>query len=248
MTHPKISVVTVCYNAASTIEETIKSVLSQRDFIYEYIIVDGNSIDNTIDIISTFIDNKIKLMSELDEGIYDAMNKGIRIATGDFIIFLGADDKLIPNSLEKVLSYITHNNIIYYGDVIFKPSNIIYDGKFDRYKMAFANICHQAMLFPVTLLKQYEYNTKYRFYSDWVSNMRFIKLGVELRYIPLVISEFSTSGVSQVGDINFQNDRENLILSYLGINVYLYYLSRRILSKVKQKVKSVLVKMFTKIH
>lgn len=89
----KISVITVCYNAAGTIEQTIKSVINQSSFDQiEYIIIDGNSSDGTVDIIKKYSDKISKFVSEPDSGIYNAMNKGIRLATGDYIHFLNAND------------------------------------------------------------------------------------------------------------------------------------------------------------
>ena len=87
----KISIITVCYNAEDTISDTIQSVLSQDYEDVEYIIVDGKSTDRTLEIIQS-IKSRIKLISEKDQGIYDAMNKGINIANGDVIGILNADD------------------------------------------------------------------------------------------------------------------------------------------------------------
>ena len=91
---PKISVITVCYNASTTIQETIESVLGQDYSDYEYIIIDGKSSDNTLEVINTYKSNAIKLISEPDSGVYDAMNKGLKIASGDWIYYLNAGDVL----------------------------------------------------------------------------------------------------------------------------------------------------------
>ena len=91
---PRISIITVVYNGASTLEQTILSVLKQTYSRIEYIIIDGGSKDGTVDIIKKYQDRIAYWVSEPDEGIYDAMNKGIRHASGDWIYFLGADDIL----------------------------------------------------------------------------------------------------------------------------------------------------------
>lgn len=88
----KVSIITVCYNAENTIERTINSVLSQNYTKIEYIVIDGASSDNTIQIINKYIDKIAIFKSEKDKGIYDAMNKGLDLATGDLIGFLNADD------------------------------------------------------------------------------------------------------------------------------------------------------------
>ena len=113
----KISIITVCYNSEETISDTIQSVLSQDYKDVEYIIVDGKSTDRTLEIIQS-IKSRIKLISEKDRGIYDAMNKGINIASGDIIGILNADD-VYKNSqvLTKVMDAFKANVSIVYGDI-----------------------------------------------------------------------------------------------------------------------------------
>ena len=101
MDAPIISVITVCYNVASTIEKTMLSVLNQTYKNLEYIIIDGNSTDGTVDIIKKYAERLTFWISEPDKGIYDAMNKGIVKATGKFLIFMNAGDQFLN---EKVLS------------------------------------------------------------------------------------------------------------------------------------------------
>ena len=110
MNNPKITEVTVCFNAAKTLEKTIQSVSSQMYDNIEFIIIDGASTDGTLAIIKKY-DTKITLwVSEPDNGIYDAMNKGLKLATGDFLIFMGADDVFVTNEvIEKVVSKIVKN-------------------------------------------------------------------------------------------------------------------------------------------
>ncbi len=119
----KISIITVCYNSEETISDTIQSVLSQDYKDVEYIIVDGKSTDRTLEIIQS-INNGIKLISEKDQGMYDAMNKGINIASGDVIGILNADD-VYKNSqvLTKVMDAFKANVSIVYGDIEYVKYN-----------------------------------------------------------------------------------------------------------------------------
>lgn len=99
MENLKISIITVSYNAAKTIEQTIQSVVNQTYDNIEYIIIDGGSTDGTVDIIKKYEDKIAYWVSEPDKGIYDAMNKGILKASGEYIYFLGADDWLYNESV-----------------------------------------------------------------------------------------------------------------------------------------------------
>ena len=103
MCYPKISIITVSYNAVATIEQTILSVINQTYENIEYIIIDGGSTDGTIDIIKKYKDKISYWVSEQDNGIYDAMNKGIDVATGDYIQFLNADDCLVNKEIIKIV-------------------------------------------------------------------------------------------------------------------------------------------------
>ena len=103
-----ISVVTVCYNAADTIEKTMLSVLNQTYHDIEYIIIDGGSTDGTVEIIRKYADRIAYWVSEPDKGIYDAMNKGIKVATGEWINFMNAGDEFVDEGvIEKLVLLLT---------------------------------------------------------------------------------------------------------------------------------------------
>jgi glycosyltransferase involved in cell wall biosynthesis len=106
----KISIITVCYNSSETIRDTIESVLSQDHGDIEYLIVDGGSTDNTLDIIGEYGDRVDVVVSEPDQGIYDAMNKGIRLASGDFVGTLNSDDLFAGDSaLSDLVKFLSAN-------------------------------------------------------------------------------------------------------------------------------------------
>jgi glycosyltransferase involved in cell wall biosynthesis len=137
----KISIITVCFNAARTIEQTIESVLAQSYTDLEYIVVDGGSKDRTVEILEKY-KNRITYISEKDDGIYDAMNKGIRMATGDIIGVIGADD-FYPNHevLSKVaLAFKNNDTDSAFGNVKFvdpeDTSKIVRFWKDDEYNRA----------------------------------------------------------------------------------------------------------------
>jgi len=117
----KISIITIAYNSAATIEDTIKSVVNQDYPNVEYIIVDGASKDDTLKIVDKYKGKIAKVISEKDKGIYDAMNKGVKLATGDVVGMLNSDDLLAnTNTLSKIAKAFENNDIdATYGDLIY---------------------------------------------------------------------------------------------------------------------------------
>lgn len=122
----KISIITVCHNASNWIKQSIESVIHQDYKNIEYIIIDGDSQDNTREIVERYSDAITKFISEPDHGIYNAMNKGIKIASGDYLYFLGSDDYLIDNSvISDVVDFIAKNpeHDFFYGNIEVRPSS-----------------------------------------------------------------------------------------------------------------------------
>ena len=126
----KFSIITICFNSEKTIERTIKSVLAQTCRDYEYIIVDGASKDSTLDIVKRYepmFEGRMKWKSEPDKGIYNAMNKGIKRASGDIIGIVNSDDWLEPDALENVQKSVTANgndlNSLYCGGINYHLAN-----------------------------------------------------------------------------------------------------------------------------
>ena len=119
MGHVKISVVTAAYNAAKTIEQTISSVVNQDYPYIEYVIVDGSSTDGTVSIIEKYASSyNIKWVSEPDRGLYDALNKGVQMATGDYIEIIGADDALVSaDIISRVVHEMNTDTDVFAGQV-----------------------------------------------------------------------------------------------------------------------------------
>ena len=110
---PKFSIITVTYNAGKVLEETIQSVISQTYQQVEYLIIDGGSKDNTLDIVKQYKEHIHRIISEPDKGLYDAMNKGIQKATGDYLCFLNAGDKWHENNtLQLIVDSLTGQNVL----------------------------------------------------------------------------------------------------------------------------------------
>lgn len=211
----KVSVITVTYNSELTISDTIVSVLSQNYSNIEYIIIDGKSTDNTINIIKKYEanhPNKIKWISEKDNGIYDAMNKGITTATGDIIGILNSDDFFTSNDIiSKIVNAFQKNPSIeaVYGDIHFvKPENLnkcirYYSSKiFSRPLMRLGFMpAHPSFYMKKNSFKKYGlYKTDYKIAADFEFLLRVIFLyKASTLYLPLDMVTMRDGGVSTSG-------------------------------------------------
>ena len=132
----KVSIITVCYNSAKTIKRTIKSVAEQDYEEIEYIIIDGGSTDGTLDIIDRYKDKISVLVSEPDEGIYDAMNKGIARATGDIIGFMNSDDWYADGAIVAIAEAFKKTEAeIVYGKTIISENGIFRERMNDKHRL-----------------------------------------------------------------------------------------------------------------
>jgi glycosyltransferase involved in cell wall biosynthesis len=229
---PLISIIIVTYNASSLLQNAIDSVINQTYKNIELIIIDGNSTDNTVDIIKK---NKSSInfwISESDNGIYDAMNKGVMHCSGDYILFLGADD-VLHNVLDQVAERLVNLSCVYYGNVFFESIQKEYDGEFNAYKLAVKNICHQAIFYPKSVFLKYKFNTKYKIRADHYLNLEcFSDKKFRFQYMNINIANYSDGGFSSFGyDIEFNKDRLPFIKSHFGIMVYVYCFARSFVSK-----------------
>ena len=178
---PKISIITVCKNSSSTIENTIKSIIKQNYNNIEFIIIDGKSNDTTLSIIEKYKKDISKVISEEDHGIYDAFNKGLKLATGDLIGFVNSDDTLTDNAIEILLNYYKKNPEI---DFIFgsvkKHWGILHG--YNPWKIFWGfYTSHSTGFFIKRYAKKVgNYNTKYKYSADYDYFYRMI-VGHKLR-------------------------------------------------------------------
>lgn len=195
----KISVVIVTYNCGDILEKVIESFKCQSYSNKELIIIDGGSGKETLDVLNQYKASITSYISEPDHGVYDAMNKGLKLASGDYLIFMGADDNFISSSvLGDVVKNIVDTNCIYYGDVYRNTRNDLYRGKFNKYLLACENICHQAIFYPQSIYKKHNYDLKYPIFADYIYNIRLWNK-VSFVYIPVCVSYFNCKGLSGNG-------------------------------------------------
>lgn len=193
----KVTVVTAVLNDAGHIEQTILSVISQTDIEIEYIIVDGGSKDGTLELIGKYKDKISLLISESDRGVYDAMNKGIKHSSGDFVYFLNSGDVLLnPSILSKIkFEDVNVRNTIIYGNVVVAYGNIEALEKprpFFNSKMKFKGIgiCHQSMFFPGELIRNEKYDLSYKIAADYDLVYRLWRKGTEFLYRDITIAKY----------------------------------------------------------
>lgn len=202
----KVTVITVCYNASATIRRTIESVLCQTYKKIEYLIIDGKSIDDTLNIAKEYQNRfaeqgiNCRIISEKDHGIYDAMNKGIKLATGDWIIFMNADDSFYDeNVLQEVFA--VHNVEEYgvvYGDCIRNDGIGNYYMKANPVdtlpkQMPFM---HQAVFARRELCLKYLFKLKYKLCADYNMFFQIFAEGQKFLQIDKIICNYSIRGIS----------------------------------------------------
>jgi putative colanic acid biosynthesis glycosyltransferase len=201
-----ISIITVVYNGEKFLEKTIKSVINQSYQNIEYIVIDGGSTDGTIDIIKKYKDRIDYWVSEKDDGIYDAMNKGLERASGDFVNFMNGGDTFYDKSvLEKIISFISmvdNNKIAYFGraEVVsrycswFHPSKSIDKSDIDKWLEKNAPN-HQALFFPKTFYDSERYDLNLTIFADADYKNRMKKQG-RFKFMDLIVCKFEFGGVS----------------------------------------------------
>jgi len=231
---PLISVIIVVYNAENELEETLISVVNQKYSTIELIVIDGGSTDGTLKILEKYNSKITFWKSEPDKGIYDAMNKAVKIAKGDWIYFLGAGDILF-NVLHEIADNLLDPSYIYYGDVYRKDLHKIYDGEFTSFKLAVNNICHQAIFYPAIVFKKYHFETRYKALADHNLNMQcFGDKEIHFSYLPKLLSIYEGEGFSKVNSVDheFFRDKIKIIQKNFSFTVYCYARLRRFIGKI----------------
>jgi glycosyltransferase involved in cell wall biosynthesis len=214
---PLFSIIIPTLNSSNTLSEALESITHQLFTDFEILIIDGISTDNTIEIANSFCDHRIRVFSERDNGIYDAMNKGIRLAKGDWLYFLGSDDRLFNSMiLLRIYETISENKFdVLYGDVNSLRFNGRYCGEVNDQRILSQNLCHQSIFFKKSVFKNIGFfNLKYKSHADWDHNMRWLlSKNISKAYINLVIAEYADGGYSSLNyDLRFEKD---MILNYL---------------------------------
>lgn len=223
----KVSIITVCYNSEKTIRKTIESVLNQTYKNIEYIIVDGASKDGTLDIINEYreaFEKRLIVVSEPDDGIYYAMNKGIKISTGDLIGIINSDDWYEEDAVEKIIkNYIEKHESeyeVYYGMTgIIKEGALITVSKSSHENLENEMISHPSCFVTKSSYDKYGgFNTKYSSVADYDLMLRYKRSNI-IRFIPVDehIANFSMGGMCSTGKAYI--DLMRLKMNYKKISI-----------------------------
>lgn len=225
MADPLVSIVIPTFNSASQLKLAIGSILEQTSGDFEILIVDGLSTDETVQVAGSYNDKRIKIHSGKDNGIYDAMNKGINQASGKWLYFLGSDDRLyhervletISTVLSTTASEMVYGNVKMNGDTRWAADGAVYDGVFTVEKLFQRNICHQAIFYSKRVFQKLGcYNTEYGVCADWDFNHRCFA-ACKVEYVDEIIALFRGGGKSSSGKPD-KYSREDSV-----INLKAYY-------------------------
>ena len=252
----KISLITVTYNSGKTLITTINSVLKQTYKNIEYIVIDGNSKDNTVSIIKEYeadFKGNLKWISETDSGLYDAMNKGIKMATGDVIGILNSDDFFTSNHILQLVSdAFEQNNKVdaIYGDIDFvNPENLekcvryYFSRIFKRSLMRLGFIpAHPSFYMRKACFEKYGlYKTDYKIAADFEFLLRVIfKHNIRTQYIPIDMVTMRTGGASTSGIQSHLKIMKEHLRAFRENGMYtnVFLLSLRYIYKIGELVKS----------
>ncbi|HIZ91804.1 MAG TPA: glycosyltransferase [Candidatus Bacteroides merdavium] len=242
---PKFSVITVCYNAEATIEDTIQSVISQTYHHVEYIIVDGASKDRTMDIVNRYRERIAIVVSEPDRGLYDAMNKGIRLATGDYLCFLNAGDSFHEDDTLQQIVHSIHGTQL--PDVLYGETALVdHAGHFLRmrrlsspdvltwksFRMGML-VCHQAFFAKRELAIPYD--LRYRFSADFDWCIKIMKKAKVLHNTHLTLIDYLAEGMTTRNHKASLKERFRIMTHHYGwvstITFHLWFVLRLLLKK-----------------
>jgi glycosyltransferase involved in cell wall biosynthesis len=230
---PKLSIIIPTFNSGNTIAACLESIRRQTFSDYEVLVQDGLSKDDTASLTSHFANAhpqmNIRMVREQDQGVYDAMNRAMERATGEWLYFLGSDDELYD---EKSLGTMLGSGDIQKADVLYgnvkmvRPGQdpqdaAVYDGPFDLKKLLHKNICHQAILYRREFMRRIgPYNIRYRLFADWDYNLHCWSQ-TQFRFVDVIVAVFRLGGLSgSGGDAEFSAEIGRNVMEYFDWSLF----------------------------
>lgn len=240
---------TIVYNDVHNIEETLQSVISQTDGRIEYIVVDGGSTDGTIEVVEKYKDKISYIINEPDEGIYDAMNKGINIASGKYINFMNSGDRFVSNeTVARIFQNIKNDIDFIYGDAFFVFSERIEKRKATSLDEVWKGMpfSHQSLFVKRVIMATYKFNKTYKSAADYDFVLKLCYNHFSSQYIDMFICYYSMDGLSATNQVQSIKEclkilklhkvKEPYRRYWLGllVNVYLHKVKMKIRRELKK--------------
>jgi len=246
MFQPKLSVITIVYNNVRDIERTVLSVLNQSYSNIEYLVIDGASNDGTMDILRQYESRISRLVSEKDKGIYDAMNKGLALATGDYVLFMNSGDEIYSSKTVENIFASGDDADIYYGETeMFDDSWQSLGRRRHKAPKAFTwkdfkygmSISHQAIYIRKSLTEPYDLTYKLSSDIDWI--LRAAKKAKKIVNVKAVVAKYLVGGMSKKKHQQSLAERFSIFVKHYGLiptifnhlvialNLVFYYLRHR---------------------
>lgn len=218
----KLSIITINYNNENGLQKTIDSIKVQTLQDFEWIVIDGGSSDGSKELLEHYQEHFSYWCSELDKGIYNAMNKGVLHATGEYVLFMNSGDNFHDEYvLEKTWPYlkdydfITGDSISYHKDGTVGPWNA--PRHFTAYMIVFYSINHQSTFIRTRLLKERPYRENLKIVADWEQQLyELVFKDATYNYLPIIVSDFHEDGVSQMNTDLHNKERQGIIHSYFS--------------------------------
>lgn len=244
----QISIITINLNNAKGLKETVKSVLSQSYRSFEFIIIDGNSNDNSLEVINKYKKSICFWVSEEDNGIYQAMNKGIKVAKGEYLLFLNSGDVL--NGNKAIENYVNHPNFkgdVIYGNYKFEKGEKIYPEKLTPLHFFNSSLPHQSSFIKKELFSKFGfYDENYKIVSDKAFFIKcFLSKKVVFKHINIALSICDLDGISNTNHQLVKEENNAILKSLFGI-YYEDYIKHLELKKSYNKLKKETLKGITK--
>ena len=216
-----LSIITINYNNLLGLQKTIDSVLSQSFEDYEWILIDGGSTDGSKELLEKYQEHFAFWCSEPDKGIYNALNKGLQLAHGNYVQFLNSGDWLYENTtLEKVFTIVDGKDDIYYGDNIQinednNKNPYIYPDELGFLFFPYNNICHQATFYRQSLFDNNLYDESFSIVSDWAMNLKLLFSGATFKHLNQFIVYYDNRGRSSAADQKHHIERTAAFNKYV---------------------------------
>lgn len=230
MDKPLVSIITVVYNGEKYLERTIQSVVNHAPTEFEYIVIDGASKDRTLDIIKKYSSQIHVWISEPDQGLYDAMNKGLKLAKGELVWFLNAGDQIYSSIVTKTILELGTKHDIYYGEtlVVDEFENTIGNRRLKSPKVlnwkSFRNgmvVCHQSIIIKKTITGPYL--TKYRVAADFQWVLESLKKTNNIYNLNQYVCKFLDGGINKQKIPQGLKERFLIMVHYYGLFLTIVY-------------------------